>query len=179
MFPFYPFLFPKNIRKPLVLLVYLCCSFKIYEQNLSRTLFRQSRFQIGSYSDIYQQNVRKTTLKKSIFKVGDSESISKILEKHLQRNLHFRKLFCIYEKNLWNTPVKEFFFSVYYAPGYICDCLQCTTLKCLTSVSVNHLETLWLFKIIYFLYIYIHIHIHTHIYMYIYIYIHTYTYIKR
>ena len=28
-----------------------------------------------------------------------------------------------------NTPMKEFFFSVYYTPGYILDCLQCTTLK--------------------------------------------------
>ena len=46
------------------------------------------------YSEIYQ-NFRKTTSKKSIFKVGDSEYISKILEKHLQRNLHFRKIFCI------------------------------------------------------------------------------------
>ena len=120
MFPFYPFLFPKNIRKPLVLLVYLCCSFKIYEQNLSRTLFRQSRFQIGSYSDIYQQNVRKTTLKKSIFKVGDSESISKILEKHLQRNLHFRKLFCIYEKkSLKYTCEWILFFSLLYSWLYL------------------------------------------------------------
>ena len=139
MFPFYPFLFPKNIRKPLVLLVYLCCSFKIYEQNLSKTLFRQSRFQIGSYSDIYQQNVRKTTLKKSIFKVGDSESISKILEKHLQRNLHFRKLFCIYEKNLWNTPVKEFFFRFTILLVIFVIVCNVPFIKCLTSVSVNHL----------------------------------------
>ena len=44
-------------------------------------------------------NFRKTSSKKSIFKVGDSESISKIFEKHLQRNLHFRTLLCIYEQN--------------------------------------------------------------------------------
>ena len=37
---------------------------------------------------------------KSIFKVSDSESMSKILEKHLRRNFHFRKPFCIFEQNL-------------------------------------------------------------------------------
>ena len=51
---------------------------------------------------------KKTTWKKFISNVGDSESISKILERHLQKNLHFRKVFCIYEQNLWNTPVKEY-----------------------------------------------------------------------
>ena len=37
--------------------------------------------------------IRKTTPKNSIFMVGDFESISKILEKHLQRNFHFRKIY--------------------------------------------------------------------------------------
>ena len=61
------------------------------------------------------------------------ESISKILEKRLQRNLCFRKLFCIYEQSLWNTS------------GGVCDCIA-PLLKCLTSISVNYLlETLWLF----------------------------------
>ena len=58
-----------------------------------------------------------------------SEFINKILQKHLRRNLHVRKLFSIYEHNFWNAPVKEFFFSVYHTPGYICDCSWCTTLK--------------------------------------------------
>ena len=44
-------------------------------------------------------------------KVGGSESISKILEKHHQISLHFTKLFRIYEQNLWNILVKEFFFQ--------------------------------------------------------------------
>ena len=34
------------------------------------------------------------------FKLDDSESISKIFEKDQQKNLHFRKLFCIYEQNI-------------------------------------------------------------------------------
>ena len=63
---------------------------------------------------MYQQNFRKTTSKKSIFRVGDSKSVSKILEKQLQRNFHFRKLFCIYEQNLWNTSEKEFFFFLQF-----------------------------------------------------------------
>ena len=46
----------------------------------------------------------------------------KLLEKHLQRNLHFRRLFCTYEQNISNIPVKKFFFPVYCTPGYICDC---------------------------------------------------------
>ena len=60
---------------------------------------------------MYQESFWKTILKKSIFKVDDPESISKILEKHLRRNLHFRKLFCIYEQNLWNMPGEELFFQ--------------------------------------------------------------------
>ena len=43
--------------------------------------------------------------------------------------MHFKRLFCIYEQNFWITPVKEFFFSVYYTPGYICVCSQCSTVK--------------------------------------------------
>ena len=65
----------------------------------------------------------KATLKKFIFKVGSFKSFNRVLEKYLRRNLDFRKIFGIYEQNLWNTPVKEFFFlSVYHTPGYICDC---------------------------------------------------------
>ena len=56
---------------------------------------------------------KKTTSKKSIF-VGSSESIKRILEKYLQRNLYFRKLFYIYEQNLWNTPEKDFFFFFFF-----------------------------------------------------------------
>ena len=58
-----------------------------------------------------QESFWKTILKKSIFEVDDPESISKILEKHLRWNLHFRKLFCIYEQNLWNMPGEELFFQ--------------------------------------------------------------------
>ena len=68
-------------------------------------------------------------LQRSILKVGGSESINKILDKYLQWNLDFRKLICINEQNLWNLPVKEFFFSVYHTPDYICDCSWCTTLN--------------------------------------------------
>ena len=109
------------------------------------------------------KNVDDTT-----FKVDDSESIRKILEKHLQRNLHFRKLFCIYEQNFWNTPVKEYFFSVYHTLGYIYDCSQCTTLKMFNisfskspsrkSVIIHHVYNED--KIIYFLYIFILIYIY-------------------
>ena len=69
------------------------------------------------------------TFSTAIFKVGNFKSISKILEKHLQRNLQFRKLFCIYEENLWNNLCRDSCFSVYHTPGYICGCLQDTTLK--------------------------------------------------
>ena len=55
---------------------------------------------------------------KVTFKVGSSKSIHKILEKYLRNILHFKKPFCIYEQNLWNTPL---FFSFYHTPGYICD----------------------------------------------------------
>ena len=51
----------------------------------------------------------KAISRKSIFKVGSSKSINQILEKYLRRNLHFRKLLFIYEQNIWNAPVKEFF----------------------------------------------------------------------
>ena len=70
--------------------------------------------------------------------------------------------------------MKEFFFSVYHTPGYICDALL---LKCLTSVSVNYLlETPSVInhlvynkdEIIYFLYIFILIYIYTHTHTYIY-----------
>ena len=43
------------------------------------------------------------------------------------------KSICILErcpwKDFWNIPVKKILFSVYHTPGYVCDCLQCTTLK--------------------------------------------------
>ena len=126
----------------------------------SRTALAKSR-QLECL-EIYQQNFHKTTSKKSIFKVGDSESISKILEKHLQRNLHFRQLFCIHEQNIWNTPVKDFFFSVCYTPGYICDCSQYTTFKLFDisfskEPSRNSMIIHQMYnedKIIYFLYIF-------------------------
>ena len=51
---------------------------------------------LKSINKIYE----KKTSKESIFKVGSSKSFNKILEKYLQRNFHFRKLFCIYEQNL-------------------------------------------------------------------------------
>ena len=150
----------------------------------SRTALAKSR-QLECL-EIYQQNFRKTTSKKSIFKVGDSESIRKILEEHLQRNLHFRKkAFCICEQNLWNTPVKELCFSVYHTPGYICDCSQCTTLKMFdisfskpssrnsVIIHVAYNED----KIIYFLYIFFNLHIYIHIYIHTYIHTHTHTYI--
>ena len=98
--------------------LYFCCrNLRIYKQNLLRILFRRSSFLIGNYSEIYQKHFRKIISRKSICKVGSSESIKRILEKYLQRNLHFRKLFCIYEQNLWNTHVKEFSFSVYHTPA--------------------------------------------------------------
>ena len=54
--------------------------------------------------------------------------------------MHFRKLFCIYEKNVWYTPVKEFCFSVYHTQLVIFVSVRnAPLLKCLTSVSVNHL----------------------------------------
>ena len=81
-----------------------------------------SVFKIGTYPEIYRQNSRKTTSKKFIFKVGSSILSTKILKKYLRKKLYFRKLLCIYEQNLWNIPVNEFFFSVYHIPGYICDC---------------------------------------------------------
>ena len=46
------------------------------------------------------KSINKIFEKRTQRKVGDSESVNKILEKHLQRNLHFRKLFCTYERNL-------------------------------------------------------------------------------
>ena len=66
---------------------YLCCrSFRINDQNLSGMFFRRSSF----YSKIYQQSLRKTTSKESVFRVGNSESINKIFEKDLRRNLNFK-----------------------------------------------------------------------------------------
>ena len=126
---------------------YFCWrSFRIYEQNLSKILIRRSSFWIGSYSEIYQQSFSKINSKKCIFKVGSFESISEILEKYPQKNLHFRKLFGIYEKNLWITHAEEFFVSVYQTLGYICDCLLCTIRKMFEIRSVNHLpETSCLF----------------------------------
>ena len=90
----------------------------------------------------------KTISKKSIFKIGTFESINKILEKYLQINLHFRKLFCIYEQNLWNTPVKEFFFFQFTVLLVIfVIVLNVPLIKCLTSVLVNYpLETPCLFR---------------------------------
>ena len=77
---------------------YFCCRrFRIYEQHLSRILFRRSRFWIGSYSEVTTKLIEKQLQKKSIFKVRGSESINKILEKYLGRNLHFRNMLCIYE----------------------------------------------------------------------------------
>ena len=127
----------------------------------SRTALAKSR-QLECL-EIYQQNFRKTTSKKSIFKVGDSESIRKILEEHLQRNLHFRKkAFCICEQNLWNTPVKELCFSVYHTPGYICDCSQCTTLKMFDISFSKLLSRNPLYFLLHDIYIYIYTHTHTH-----------------
>ena len=74
------------------------------------TLLRQLSFNISSYSDIYQQKFWKIPSNKSIFKVGSSRSFNKLLEKYLWKNSHFRKLFYIYEQNLWNAPVKEIIF---------------------------------------------------------------------
>ena len=127
---------------------YFCCrSFRIYEQNLSRKLFRRSSFQISSCSEICQQNFRKNTSKKSIFKVSSSESINKIVEKYLRKNLYFKKLLCVYERNIWNAPLKEFFFFQFTILLVISVIvLNAPLLKCLTSASVNHfLDTPCLF----------------------------------
>ena len=106
----------------------------------------------------------------AIFKVGNFKSISKILEKHLQRNLLFRKLFHIYEKNVWNSLWRHSCFSVYRTPGYICGCLQHSTLKMFDisfikppsrKCMITHLEYSE-DKVIYFLYIFILIYTHTH-----------------
>ena len=123
-----------------------CCVYMNKPQCALWILFRQSSFYIGSYFEIYQQGFQKITSKKCICKLGSSEFINKIVEKYLGRNLHFRKLLCIYEQNLWNTPVKKFFYSVYHSPCYVCDCLNVPLLESLTSASVNHfLETPCLF----------------------------------
>ena len=104
----------------------------------SRTALAKSR-QLECL-EIYQQNFHKTTSKKSIFKIGDSESISKILEKHLQRNLHFRKLFCICEQI---HPWRNSFFQFIILLVILVIVCNAPLLKCLASVSVNHLlETL-------------------------------------
>ena len=118
-----------------------------YLQDLLRIFFRQSSFWIGSYSKVYLQNFWKTILKKSFWKpllkkpflkVGSSEFINKILGKYLQKNLHLRKLFCIYEQNIWNTPAKEFFFQFNILLVIFVIALNAPLLKCLVSNSVNH-----------------------------------------
>ena len=48
---------------------------------------------LKSINKIFEKQVQRNPF----FMVDDSESISKILEKHRQRSLHFRKLFCIYK----------------------------------------------------------------------------------
>ena len=126
-----------------------------YLQDLLRIFFRQSSFWIGSYSKVYLQNFWKTILKKSFWKpllkkpflkVGSSEFINKILGKYLQRNLHLRKLFCIDEQNIWNTPAKEFFFRFIILLVIFVIALNAPLLKCLVSTSVNHhVETPCLF----------------------------------
>ena len=69
---------------------------KIFQEHfLDNAVFRLVAI-LKSIKKIFKKQLQK----KSIFKVGDSESINRILEKHLQRNLHFTKLFCIYEYNL-------------------------------------------------------------------------------
>ena len=117
-------------------------SFRIYEKNLSRMLFRRSTF----YSEIYQQKFRKTTSNKSFLTLvvlnlstksmknsckdicileNCSVSINKIPEIYLRRNsfFHFTILLVIFGIVL-NAPI----------------------LKSLTSASVNHLlETPYLF----------------------------------
>ena len=52
-----------------------------------------------------------------------------ILKKYLRRNLHFRKLFYIYEQNLWNTIVKKLFFSFYHTTGLFVIVLNAPPLK--------------------------------------------------
>ena len=113
----------------------VCRGYLYYYQNLLRIFFRQSSFYIGSYSKFYLQNWKP---KKSFFKVGSSESINKTLGKYLQKKLHFRKLFCIYEQNIWNTPVKEFFFQFIILLVIFVIALNALLLKCLISTSVNH-----------------------------------------
>ena len=75
--------------------------------------------------------------------------------------MYFRKLFGMYEQNLWKTPVKEFFFSVYNTPGYICYCSLCNTLTKIFDISFSKTPRNSMFihlvynedRIIYFLYI--------------------------
>ena len=111
------------------------------------------------------------------------KSISKMFEKELKRDLFLRqvipnhqntgktpgknfafcKAFLYIWKNLWYTPVNEFFFSVYHTQLFLFVMVwNAPLLKCLTSVSVNHLlETQNKIKlktenkIIYFLYIHL------------------------
>ena len=54
-------------------------------------------------------------------------------------NLHLRSLFCIYEQNLWNTLVKDFFLFQFIVLLVISVIpLNALILKCLASASVNH-----------------------------------------
>ena len=64
-------------------------------------------------------------------------------------NLHFRKLFCIFEQNLWNASLKELFFSVYLAPGYICDCSHENSMFIHILYNENKISFLYIFILIY------------------------------
>ena len=111
----------------------------------------------------------------AIFKVDNFKAISKILAKHLQRNLLFRKLFHNYEENLWwNNLWRHSCFSVYYTPGYICGCLQDSTLKIFfisfikppsRKCMITHLE--WRQSNLFSFYIYFNLHTHARACLYI------------
>ena len=137
---------------------------QIYEQKHWRIFLRQSSFWISSYSEFYHQNLWKIPLKKSIVKIGSSKTNKKILEKYLSRNSHFRRIFCIYEQNLWNTPAKDFFLFLFTIADILLalfvTVLNAALLKYLTSASVNHLLKtpslfIWCFMKKIFLYIFI------------------------
>ena len=84
---------------------------------------------------MYQQIFKKQ------LKVGSPESINKIPEKYLQRNLYFRKLFCICEQNPSNALVKELFFQFTILLVIFVIVLLAPLLKCSAPASVYHLET--------------------------------------
>ena len=77
------------------------CKLCLLDDSVFRNLFRN-----------LSTNFQKANSKKSIFKLHSSKSINRILEKYLQRNLHFRKLFCIQTKSVKYTCEGIIFYSL-------------------------------------------------------------------